>query len=152
MFFTGAGADIERFDKSFIGQNFQKDTEGFFFTTCTSHDVVGDKVYEDGYSAGAYAKNAAQVTGGAAVIYPVYLDMKNPLTIDYVIYAYDLNPEDPFDGCHQQDFYDSHTEEIIEMVRKHNHDSVLFEFGEESFAVVFEPEQIEFALLTNTTK
>lgn len=147
IFFTGSGADILKFDKSFIGQNFQKDKEGFFFTTCTAHDEVGVNVYEDPYSAGAYAKNAAMVTGGGAVVYPVYLKMENPLTLKDIIYMYYLDENEPFDSGHQQNFYDDHVDEILEIVKKNGHDSVMFDFNNEIFAVVFEPEQIEFALL-----
>ncbi len=146
LFFTGSGADIKQFDKSHIGKNFEKDEEGFFFTTNTFHQVVGANVYEDPYSAGAYAKNAALVIDGNPVIYPVYLTMNNPLKLDKVIYAYYLNEEDPFDGCHQQDFFDEHREEILEMVKRYNCDSICWEWGNETFAVVFEPEQIQFAL------
>lgn len=146
-FFTGSGADIKEFDKNYIGQNFNKDNKGFFFTTCTAHEDVNGKIYEDGYSAGAYAKNAALITNGSPVVYPVYLDIKKPLVVDDVIWLYDLNPDDPFDGCHPQDFFDERTEDLIEFMEKHKRDGVLFEHHNETFAMVFEPEQIEFALL-----
>lgn len=148
MFFTGAAADIEVFDKKYIGQNFEKDKVGFFFTSCTAHEVVPMGVFEDPYSSGAYAKNASYFTNQPPVVYPVYLEMKNPLTVEDVISAYYLNPEDPFDGCHQQDFFDDKTEDLLRMVKENGNDSVFFDYNGEQFAVVFEPEQITFALLT----
>ena len=152
MFFHGAAADIERFEKKYIGQNFEKDEEGFFFTTNTSFEVVekmsGEKkIYEDMYSAGAYAVNASRVTGNPPVVYPVFLSCKDPLTREDIIEYYCLNEEDPFDGCTQQDFYDENTEDILRLMKDKNKDSIMLDWKNEIFAVVFSAGQIKFALL-----
>lgn len=152
MFFHGAAADIERFEEKYIGQNFEKDEEGFFFTTNTSFEVVekmnGEKkIYEDMYSAGAYAVYASVVTGNPPVVYPVFLSCKNPLTMEDIIEDYCLNDEDPFDGCAQQDFYDENTEDILGLMKNKNKDSIVLDWNNEIFAVVFSPNQIRFALL-----
>lgn len=152
MFFHGAAADIERFEEKYIGQNFEKDEKGFFFTTNTSFEEVektnGEKkIYEDMYSAGAYAANASVVTGNPPVVYPVFLSCKNPLTMEDIIENYYLSNEDPFDGCTQQDFYDENTEDILGLMKNKNKDSIVLDWNNEIFAVVFSPNQIRFALL-----
>lgn len=151
IFFHGTAADIKHFDKKYIGQNFEKDEEGFFFTTNTFFEVVQqiggkEKIYEDIYSAGAYALNASKITGQPPVVYPVLLDFKNPLTVEDIIEYYCLNQEDPFDGCTPQDFYDKNTSGVLDIVKQENKDAVVFDWDNEIFAVVFSPEQIKFAL------
>jgi len=151
MFFHGAAADIKRFDEKYIGQNFEKDEEGFFFTTNTNFEVVkkmnGEEIYEDMYSAGAYAINASKKTGNSPVVYPVFLDCKNPLTMEDIIDEYCLSEKDPYDGCTQQEYYDENTENILELMKNKNKDSIMLDWNNEIFAVVFSPNQIRFALL-----
>lgn len=156
VFFTGTAADVDAFNKTYIGQNFEKDEEGFFFTTNTMHQVVktnlGTKIYEDPYGAGAYAKNASEITGEGAIIYPVYLSMKNPLTMEDIVEVFYLDKENPFDGNHQQDFFDENSQTILNLVKEMKKDSICLDWEEEKFAVVFEPEQISFMLLENPCK
>lgn len=146
VFFTGAAADIKRFDKRYIGQNFGKDTVGFFFTTNTVHEDVNGNIYEDPFSAGAYAKNASYLTKEAPVIYPVHLDIKNPLTVSDLIYIYELSNEDPFDGEHPQSFFDVRTADILDIMKSRKNDALYLDYHNEIFVMVLEPEQISFAL------
>ncbi|MCI5211281.1 MAG: hypothetical protein D3910_21415, partial [Candidatus Electrothrix sp. ATG2] len=77
--FHGTAGDLKdnSFDPKRIGDIFQDDKFGFFFTNNTRHDP-----FEDAQSAGAYARNAAYETGKAPSIIPAYVSLQNPFVID----------------------------------------------------------------------
>lgn len=83
--YHGTAAEFRSFRQESIGQNF-KDAAGYFFTNNTSHDLVnyGDhqEIFEDMTSAGAYAKQAAEQTGGAPHIIAAFVNLQNPLVIE----------------------------------------------------------------------
>jgi hypothetical protein len=148
-FYHGSPVDFVEFDESKIGENF-KQSNGFFFTDNTfchvSTTAAGVKLYEDPYSAGGYAKNS---DGGNPVIYICNLDIKNPLLISDLISSFYLSDDDPFDGCHPQDFYDMNNESIKDLCKKLNKDSVVLDqssYSEEKeiTVIVFRKEQIKF--------
>jgi hypothetical protein len=144
-FYHGSDDNINIFDKDKIGKNF-KESKAFYFTTNTEHDVVGKNIYEDPYSAGAYAKNTID---GNPVIYICNLDIKNPLTISYISECYYLDPKDPFNGDHPQDFLDKDIDYLIQMAKDEGFDSIIldqstYSDSNEITAIVFNSEQIKF--------
>lgn len=144
-FYHGSGEDFHNFDIEKSGSNFKQADDAFFFTTNTMFHKMGDQILEDAYSAGAYAK-----LGKNPSIYIVSLNIKKPLLIKDLVYFYDLDPKDPFDGCHPQDFYDQHNYSIKEIVKDHNYDavvldqSVLKDGSNEITAIVFDNSKIDF--------
>jgi hypothetical protein len=139
--YHGTSGAFAEFDPKQVGANFGVDAEGFYFTENTSFVTEKGRTYEDPYSAGAYAKNA----GNAPNIMPVYLSIKNPLTVEDIIPAYYLDPLDPFDGAHPQDYLDKNKAEMIDRMKEEGKDGIIFKWGEDSVFVVFSPTQIKSA-------
>lgn len=141
--FHGGAADIKAFDKTMVGKNFGADDEGFFFTTNTDHHVSwfgGNdyRVYDDMYSAGAYAKNADGVT------YPCYLRIENPLYLRDWADAHELDYDHEIaDYGHPQDVLDRNKKSVIAMAREDGHDGIIAHHGNDYVFVVFEPNQIK---------
>ncbi len=141
--FHGGAADIKAFDKSFIGKNFGVDDEGFFFTTNTSHSVAwyggsDYRVYDDMYSAGAYAKNADGAT------YPCFLRIENPLYLRDWADAYGLDYDhEVTDYGHPQEVLDRNKKSVLVMAREDGHDGIIAHHGDDYVFVVFEPNQIK---------
>jgi hypothetical protein len=151
MLFHGSAADFETFDAARAGANFGVDEEGLFFTSNTAHDVVTSDgaitVWEDAYSAGAYAKHAAEGTGLGARIVPVYLRISAPLTLEQVAWAYGYDDvERMLDGRHPQDLLDLWKPQLIEMMRTAGCDGIAFDNGHDDVFFVTDPEQVRFAL------
>jgi hypothetical protein len=147
--FHGGAADIQAFDKATIGKNFGVDKEGFFFTTNTSFSTAyygqGDtRVYDDMYSAGAYAKNAEGAT------YPCFLRIEKPLLIADWAEWHGLDIADEVENYgHVQDVLDRNKKSIIQTAREDGNDGVIASHGDDHVFIVFEPNQIKSVF--NTT-
>lgn len=143
--YHGGSSEITSFDATKVGQNFGVDKEGFFFTTNVAHDVVsmgggGREVYNDMFSAGAYAKNV----GGA--VYPCYLRIENPLTFQDWCHMVGLDPDYEIDNHgHPQQLLDIYKKDIIRFARDDGNDGIIFAHGNDDVFVVFEPTQIKSA-------
>lgn len=149
--YHGTTRDFEAFDLSRGGDNFTDLDNGLaFFTPNTTHDeyTTGDgiaAVANDPYSAGAYAR-------GSGVVMPVYLSIKNPMTLADFLYgfSYDVStPEaaresaDDFmsDAGPIQDILDENKAEIVEIMRDGGFDGIAFEYGGESVFAITDPTQ-----------
>lgn len=149
--YHGTGTEFDAFNPKEIGKMFGVDEEGFFFTTNTIHSVVNlgkgkEKSFEDPYSAGAYARNAADMEGAGAQIVPVHLSIKNPLTADDVADNFYLDRDDPFYGDPPQDFFDDNKKEIMAMAKEGGHDGIILDDGKDNIFVAFSPTQIKSAI------
>jgi len=153
-FYHGSGEDFDEFSQKLIGSNF-KSSKAFYFTNNTSFEKVitgsGVKLYEDGYSAGAYAKNNID---GHPVIYICNLILSNPMTIDYIVDVFYLNKEDPFVGNHPQDFLDENIDNLLNICKEKGFDSIILDqkyYSEENeiTIVVLDAKQIKFKFLQN---
>jgi hypothetical protein len=150
--FHGGAADIKAFDKATIGKNFGVDKEGFFFTTNTSFSTSyygpGDtRVYNDMYSAGAYANNAEGAT------YPCFLRIENPLLIADWAEWHGLSLDHAVaDYGHVQDVLDRYKKSIIQTAREDGNDGVIASHGNDHVFVVFEPNQIKSVFNTSFSR
>lgn len=150
--YHGTGADFQVFDAGKVGLNFS-DKEGFFFTDNVSHDTPlhgydsgGNEIrayYEDPYSAGGYAKNAARQTGQGAAVMPVYLKLENPMTTKDVADMFSLKKDDPFDGAHPQDYLDDNKQQLLEIAKEEGYDGIWLTNGKDNVYVAFEPTQVK---------
>lgn len=141
--FHGGAADIKAFDKNYIGKTFGADKEGFFFTTNTYYSTAwfgGDdyRVYDDMYSAGAYAKNVE------GAVYPCYLRIENPLYLRDWVNSVELDYEyEVANYGHTQDVLDRYKRDIVAAAREGDHDGIIASHGNDQVFVVFEPNQIK---------
>ncbi len=78
--YHGTSHNFTGFDNKHIGKHFG-DTAGHFFTSSTTHMFSPKTTHEDMYSAGAYAKHSAELSGNPPHILPVLLKMKHPKII-----------------------------------------------------------------------
>lgn len=154
--FHGGAADIQAFDKATIGKNFGVDEEGFFFTTNTSYDIARSfdadgkttsQVYNDMYSAGAYANNAEGAT------YPCFLRIEKPLLIADWAEWHGMDLDDKVaDYGHIQDVLDRNKKSIIQTAREDGNDGVIASHGDDHVFIVFEPNQIKSVFNTSFSK
>ena len=146
--YHGGSPNIDKFDKNKIGQNFG-DSHGFYFTTNTSYDTAwygGNdyRVYDDMYSAGAYAKNVQ------GAVYPCYLRIVNPLYLRDWAETVGLDFDHEIsDYGHPQDILDIHKKSIMNYANAHGHDGIIAIHGNDAVYVVFEPKQIKSAFAKN---
>lgn len=137
--YHGGAKGITAFDPARIGENFGYDKEGFFFTTEKSNIPGG----------------AANYAGKEGEVYPVYLSIKNPYTLEQ--YAADVG--DTLDrlmyygGDAQSPIavFDDNREEIIAKAKAGGHDGIAFNYNyDEAFSeglfVAFSPTQIKSAI------
>ena len=142
--YHGTAADIESFDTEKVGSNFGKDEKGFFFTNS------GMKAARYADTESVYALNDMSVTrepvAGSNTI-PVYLSIKNPLTLEKYTDAYYSNPDVKIgeEGISVTDYFDDNTESVIAMAERDDHDGITFSYKGDLFAVAFKPEQIKSA-------
>jgi hypothetical protein len=130
--------DIKQFDTDKIGDRFHADREGFFFINDT--EIASD--YAQFNSIGT------RVNEGA--VYPVYLKKSKPLIVDLnnPIVAKERNEDtgvlqDPLLREGVISFWDSYNEEIMQVYKAGDYDSVIVadETGQE-MTVIFDPENI----------
>jgi hypothetical protein len=113
--------DIPYFDESKVGDRWGQDSRGFYFTNNkneANYYARSDRDYRD---------NGA----GNGVVYPVLLNIKNP-----------LNKKTPLDSDNVS-FWDSNFEPLQKQALKKNSDSVLLTDAEKNqMSVMFNPNQI----------
>jgi hypothetical protein len=115
--YHGTGASFDVFDKNKIGSIFNEDENGFFFT-----NMRGD------YGASGYAKVAHNRNNQGNVM-PVYVSLKNPLTLDIVGKWYEYSSGqamlDDY-GVSLIDFIDK-KKELVKYAIEDGYDGILFE-------------------------
>lgn len=128
------------FDPKRIGDIFNNDEYGFFFTNNTRHSP-----FEDAQSAGAYAQNAAYETDKAPNIIPAYISLQNPLIID--------SAEKNFGGRISVDYLENvyGKNRLFNNIRNNGHDGALIidrdskgnDGNPETIVVAMRPTQIK---------
>lgn len=137
--YHGTGADFDSFILDKIGEVFNDDSHGFFFTLSR----------ED---ASRYAKHAAEKLKGSANVMPVYLSIKNPYTFKDFAYSYYYDQEskslasDITDGRLLIDWFDRNKDTIVQHAIEDDKDGMLFVRNGEVLAVAFSPKQIKSAI------
>lgn len=138
--FHGTKADIEAFSPEAIGSNFGLDKAGFFFTS----EARTAKRF-----AGLDPLGLPPAEGGNVL--PVYVSLKNPLTLDKYFWMYSTNAAYELDdkGISIIDLFDDNRRNITAIVAEEGYDGVLFEHNGESLVVALTPDQIK-STISNT--
>jgi hypothetical protein len=137
--YHGTGADFEAFDNKKSGAVWNSDKTGFFFSS-------------ESATASEYADFAASQTAGAANVMPVYVSLKNPLTLEKF---FELTNGI---GLHQRHgngvdaltrFFDDERDLLLRYAKQEKSDGILLEKDGRQLVVAFRPEQIKSATGNN---
>lgn len=149
--FHGTARAFSAFDVATIGDVWQDDKAGFFFTNNPGPDMAS------GYA------NAAARSGGAPNVMPVYIRLENPYTFDDYAFemGYPLSNSDPMhpkhaaeylDGRGLIDWFDINKDYVINAAQEGGYDGILLIDPStkiarsglpENLVVVFSPNQIK---------
>lgn len=135
--YHGSNKEFTEFSKETIGSN-HSDNNGIFF--------ISDK--SEAHSEAVAAK---MLKGGEAKTYPVYLNIKNPLTLK----AYEL-PNADYSYGHPTNAYDTSREFVADKLKNGDYDGVIIK-GQGSYKdidmyIALEPEQIKMSKNTPAVK
>jgi hypothetical protein len=143
--YHGTGRDFPAFDPTKVGSTFNSDRSGFFFS---SDPATASDYAEFSASGGRPAQNG--VTG--ANVMPVYVSLKNPLTLQ----KYSASPGgsglkkrhgDGADALTR--IFDEDRDFILRLAKEGGHDGILFENDGHRLVVAFRPERIKSATGNN---
>lgn len=141
--YHGTRADFDVFDAQRVGDTFGKDREGFFFTGSTR---------DASWYAAPQFRFGSDDTSGANIM-PVYLSIRNPLTLARLRSAR-IPVDRAFasgDAENVTDLFDEYHERILALARKGGHDGIVLRRGNDLLAVAFRPEQIKSATANRGT-
>lgn len=137
--YHGTAADFDAFDKKKSGAVWSSDKEGFFFSS-------------ESATASEYADFASSQTVGAANVMPVYVSLKNPLTLEKfaeITNGIRLRPRHGGGADALTRFFDDERDLLVRYAKQEKNDGILLEKDGKMLVVAFRPDQIKSAIGNN---
>lgn len=141
--YHGGESGIESFDTNRVGTNMGQDREGFFFTNDRDKYPGSARSYADIVTRG----------GGKGQVYPTYLDIKNPYTLQQYAADTGVSVDDLIyeqgDPQHPMNALDVNRDDVFARAKAGGYDGIVFENAvdgmNDAVYVAFKPEQIKSA-------